>query len=79
MGEWLKPDASKASVPHKGTGGSNPSLSAIFALRIRHKPDGSTEKAYQEREIPIPCKIVDFVSGRFYFGRLWKFPGIFSS
>src|SRR5579884_86912 len=30
MGEWLKPDASKASVPQKGTGGSNPSLSAII-------------------------------------------------
>ena len=30
VAEWLKVLAWKASVPHKGTGGSNPFLSALF-------------------------------------------------
>ncbi len=47
----------------KGIGGSNPSLSAItlvISVRVSHKPDkGWTPKAYKEREIPIPTKLVN--------------------
>lgn len=32
VAEWLKVLAWKASVPHKGTAGSNPALSAVSQL-----------------------------------------------
>jgi hypothetical protein len=36
VAEWLKVLAWKASVPHKGTGGSNPFLSAFYNGIIRN-------------------------------------------
>jgi integrase len=41
---------------------------AASTVRVRHKPDrGWTPKAYKEREIPIPSKLVK----KFFFKSIW--------